>query len=685
MPRQFTVDLSEDHLSSLTITSNPLSALAEMIWNGLDANARFISVFFDKNTFDTIDAIRIQDTGDGINYDHAEALFGKLGDSWKKERNRTTSGRGLHGKSGKGRFRAFSLGQDVTWHTTSKRETNGEFVTYKIEGKSSSIRTFSISDPINDNGIRNTGTEVVIKNLHKEFGTLSSPDAAVRAACIFACYLEQHPDVTISYNGVTLDPSTVQKGRSQFECETITLSSGRMLAPTLRIIEWKNSVERTLYLCDDTGVSRHDIKLGTAVRAPGMDFTAHLLCDEINNLDRENRLLLEEVDPDVKLFISTARKTLRDWIRKRQAENISMSVERWKSENIYPYENKNNLTPIEEAERQVFDIIAINVQEYLPNFEESKTASRRFTFRLLAQALRDNPDSLQQIIGQVLGLKKEDQDDLAELLQKTSLSEIIKASRIITNRLDFLTGLHNLISDTSTKKTLLERDQLHRILDGESWIFDEDFQLAGSEERLEEVLEKHLNKLGSREDKLSPVAVGEGKTGRIDLRLQKAIQPRTGEYDYLVVELKRPSKKINGPILNQIKSYAQAVAGDERFLKIPARWKFIVVSNEMDKLAEAEARQLGGPHGIVFESSDKSIQVWAKTWSEIINDARTRLRFFEQQLGYKATRDNACAYLAKTHAKFLPKNALPSSSEKGLNDSEVKNAQSDVSSTPNLS
>ena len=85
-------------------------ALAEVIWNGLDADANRVAVRFDRNKLDTIDAIRVTDDGNGINFDHAGSLFGTLGDSWKKSRNRTSGGRGLHGKNGKGRFRTFRLG-----------------------------------------------------------------------------------------------------------------------------------------------------------------------------------------------------------------------------------------------------------------------------------------------------------------------------------------------------------------------------------------------------------------------------------------------------------------------------------------------------------------------------------------------------------------------------------------------
>lgn len=53
--------------------------------------------------------------------------------------------------------------------------------------------------------------------------------------------------------------------------------------------------------------------------------------------------------------------------------------------------------------------------------------------------------------------------------------------------------------------------------------------------------------------------------------LHKVVQPRTGEYDYLIVELKRPTKKIDSEVLSQIESYAMAVANDERFHGIKQR------------------------------------------------------------------------------------------------------------------
>jgi len=169
------------------------------------------------------------------------------------------------------------------------------------------------------------------------------------------------------------------------------------------------------------------------------------------------------------------------------------------------------------------------------------------------------------------------------------------------------------------------------------------------------VLEKHLSKLGEREEPVTdPIDIGNGKRGRVDLMLQKVIQPRTGAYEYLIVELKRPSKKIDDEVITQIKKYALAVANDERFRDVPAKWTFIAISNDLDAFAKKEANQRGRPKGQVYDDADLNITVWARSWADVINDARAKLRFINQQLSYEADRDSAKEYLHKAHAKFIP-------------------------------
>src|SRR5450830_1643739 len=634
------VTAKKDFLESIT-SSRPIAALAELIWNGFDAASNKVEVFLDINEMNGLESVRVRDYGDGITFSKVDKLFGSLGDSWKKAAVRQ-HGRSLHGKNGKGRFKAFSLGHKVEWATTFKE--NGKSHSYKIVGNSTSLDNFNVGKVVEvDTNV--SGTEVTIHNVVSDFRSLKDETAQMSLAKIFAVFLTEYPETSIEYDGKNVDPNAVQHHREEYDLGEIGLNSGNRVRVSIVVIEWNIPTERVVHLCDASGISLFETPAGQQIRAAGFNF---------RELDKLGQLALADLHNDVQVIVRAAKNKMKEHFRKRLASQHSQIVEKWKEEKIYPYEDNDNIDPVEFAERQVFDILAVNVQSYLPSFEDSDSKQKKFTFFLLAQAIRQNPDSVQFIIGEVLGLKKEAQDDLALLLEKTSLSSIISSAKIVANRLDMLNGLEALIFHKKSKKKLLERDQLHKILETEAWLFHEEFSLAGSEQRLEEVLQRHLSELGPREDDSKIVDLGDGKTGRIDLMLQKVVQPRTGEYDYLIVELKRPSQKINSDVLTQIKKYAIAVASDERFAGVPAKWTFVAVSNELDSFAKKEANQKGRPKGQVYDDSELNITVWVKEWAEVINDARSRLRFINEQLSYEADRDSAKAYLQRAHAKFIP-------------------------------
>jgi Histidine kinase-, DNA gyrase B-, and HSP90-like ATPase len=157
-----------DFLESLTV-ARPLVALAELVWNGFDTQSERVQVHLDKNRMDGLQTIRVRDYGYGINHAHVEALFGSLGDSWKKQKARV-NGRALHGKSGKGRCRAFALGTLVEWNTTFRAD-DGRSRSYRIRGQAVTLDDFDIFDPIEANAAA-IGTEVVISNLKHDFGSL---------------------------------------------------------------------------------------------------------------------------------------------------------------------------------------------------------------------------------------------------------------------------------------------------------------------------------------------------------------------------------------------------------------------------------------------------------------------------------------------------------------------------------
>jgi len=113
------VEAQEDFVEKLTVASNA-GALAELIWNGLDAEATKVSVEVDNSSIG-LSSIRVRDNGHGIPPEEAEALFMHLGGSWKRSSNKSKNGkRVLHGEEGKGRFRAMALGRVAEWSITAR-------------------------------------------------------------------------------------------------------------------------------------------------------------------------------------------------------------------------------------------------------------------------------------------------------------------------------------------------------------------------------------------------------------------------------------------------------------------------------------------------------------------------------------------------------------------------------------
>lgn len=649
--KEVSVKVQSDYLQRMVTMRNPVLAVAELIWNSLDAEAQTVQVFLSTNELGGVEKITVSDDGHGIDYEHAIPSFEKLGGSWKRYQTHTKGGaRRLHGKRGQGRFQAFALGAMVQWHTCYK--LNKHKVEYSIAGQRIRLGTFTIDDEPKQAKECGVGTSVTIEGIDNSVGSLISHTAIQTITEQFALYLRQYPNIDIFYNDHKINPADVEDRMSDYELDEIEIDGGRLVQSRLTIIEWKTTAERMLYLCDSHGFSLEEVRPG--IHAPGFDFTAYLKSDYFKELEEQNTLV-EDLNPNLKKVVSNARNKLREHFRKRAAEDAARIVEEWKEEKIYPYKGEaKNI--IEETERQVFDVVALSLHDYLPDFEVTDKRNKKLTFALLKQAVEESPQAVQRILEEVLDLPKEKQEEFAELLEKTSLTAIINASKVVADRLDFLRGLELLVFDPESKKQLRERSQLHKILAEHTWIFGEEFNLTVNDQSLTEVLNKHLHELGREpEEEGEPVLREDGSVGIVDLMLSRSIpQPRADEREHLIVELKRPKVSIDTKAASQIESYAFVVADDERFRDTKTKWIFWAVSNEMDESVRKKAHQRNRPRDLLYEDEEARITIWVKTWGQLIQSCKARLEFFQKELKYSAERDSGIAYLRRVHEKYLP-------------------------------
>lgn len=653
-PRLVHVEAQADHLESLT-KGKPVNALAELIWNALDANADLVKVKVVDNELDNPSEIYVVDNGLGISFAHATKAFGYLGGSSKREQKCIDlSSKKVHGRNGKGRFKAFALGRSVTWNTTYLDESK-ELQHYAIKGIENRLQDFEISSIEPASG-RKRGTSVLIENIQESVGSLSqNGKIKTQLAEIFALFLRNYPDTKIFFRQDRVDPNSVQKRHESIDLKDFTSEKGEKISAVLEIVEWSFlKKERRIYLCDQSGFALHEVEAG--VRPGGeFNFTAYIKSDYVAELYQENLLALAELDTDLQKLLEHARTTLRTYFRQRKAESASEFVEKWKSEGVYPFSGKPN-DVLETARREVFDICALNINEYLPAFRKGQPRDRKFTLQMLKAALDESPDALKRILTDVLELPKDKRIELAELLQHTTLSAIIEASKMVTDRMRILEGFKALIFEKGSKQNLLERTQLHRMLEKETWIFGEEYSLTNSDENLNTVLREHLAKLRPNEMKMkrhSKVTRDDGREAVIDLMLAREVPAYAkNRREFLVIELKRPSQKIDLNVQNQILSYGMAVSADERFDKNNTHWTFIAISNEMTQEASRRVKQIGKPAG--FFHTEDNLSIGSATWAEIFNASRVRLDAFKEKLDFTATRDQGVAILHSKYKKYLP-------------------------------
>lgn len=638
----YPIEVQSDFLQRIA-GAKPVQALAEIIWNGLDADATSIDVRFDYNALDSMSAIVIRDNGLGIPFVDAPDLFQKLGGSWKKNTVKTQGeGRFLHGQDGRGRFKAFALGRISEWDVTYQKSS--ELWTFKILMNSDNLRQVLISDETKAPDGKDRGVTVTISELHKDYRAFLTEAGIQELTEIFALYLADYQDVSIMVDIHQIDPVKVIASRHTVNLPDIT--SGKNYAVRLDIIEWRSTTNRSLYLCNEKGFPL--LQVDRRFHIGNFQFSAYLKSEYISKLQKDESLDLAQMTPEVADTIDKAQKAIRDYFRDRAAKEARTVVAEWKEQEIYPYKGEAE-SHVEQIERQIFDIVAVNIAQYLPDFGTTPLKNKAFQLSLLKQSIERSPEDLQLILEEVLKLPKRKQTELAELLRDVSLSAIISSAKLITDRLKFLTGIETVLFDEVPKKRLKERSQLHQIISRNSWLFGEEFSLSVNDQSLTEVLRKHRQLLGEDVIIDEPVQHISQTRGIIDLMLSRTIRRhRANDLTHLVVELKAPKVTIDRKEVNQIEGYAFSVVKDERFRSVNTTWVFYVIGDDYGDFAE---QRILDPMGLIYEKDN--VKIYVKTWAQILDENRARLQFFQEQLEYQADKGAALKHLQEHYAEFL--------------------------------
>ena len=127
--------------------------------------------------------------------------------------------------------------------------------------------------------------------------------------------------------------------------------------------------------------------------------------------------------------------------------------------------------------------------------------------------------------------------------------------------------------------------------------------------------------------------------------------------------MKAPDLVVDISESDQLDSYASAVVQDARFSDTNTEWDFWLVTGEMTERLRQRSSQKDRPRGLLFEpdlpgAPHAKVRIWVRTWGEIIEDAKRRLSYFQDQLHHDPSFDEARDYLRRNHGNVIPEALL---------------------------
>ncbi|WP_062650105.1 ATP-binding protein [Streptomyces maremycinicus] len=202
------LEAGNDLVRQLSHEREAVKAVLELVWNSLDADATKVDVTIERSGTTGLDKVVVADNGDGITPEKARTAFKQVGNSDKRVGGTTDRlRRPLHGKAGRGRLRAFALGDATRW-TSTARAVDGQLMRTTIESEISRRTTWRI-DTQSAPGTDSPGTKVELwgKQAHHLNKPLE-PKAATQITAALAPYLLTWTDIRVIYDGQRIDPQT---------------------------------------------------------------------------------------------------------------------------------------------------------------------------------------------------------------------------------------------------------------------------------------------------------------------------------------------------------------------------------------------------------------------------------------------------------------------------------------------
>ncbi|MFA6867336.1 MAG: ATP-binding protein [Clostridia bacterium] len=605
-------------------------AVVEYVWNSLDAGATIIEITEEKNALGGSTYLKIKDDGFGIDRNKLENKFSPLYVSEKNSQN-SNEKINIKGKKGIGRYSFYKVAQVATWNTVYKNLDQN--IKYSIFIKSDNLIDYTPTQQ--SLTTEPTGTEVV---LTMQENILIKP-IIDELKIVFAWYLQLYKNKSIYIN------------REKLDCSDM-LSSENTLSDTMDNINvnitvcvWSRKLNEEYskyYYIDEN--DKVTYKENTTLNNKGDNFYHSVFIK--SNLFNTNNFTFESQLEDGNLInVKTKKSKEFKWLKsvcdsfivgirkpfiKKYAKEF---IKKLKDKKVYPeFDPKNNFDKYKE---DLLDDLIANVYYFVPKvFSSLNLIQQKILIRMFELIQTSGEvNNLFKILDGITDLTSDERKDMADLLQKVELSNLLEMQKLVVDRLQAISDFKELVFNK--ERYVNEIDHIQKFIEKHYWFFGEEYHLATAEEpNFEEALRTFLNKASDNYYKKGEVTINDkNKNKQMDIFAIQQL-PCGNIKKCIVVELKRPNVTLSNVELHQIKTYFETIHEEDRFNASNIEWEFYLVGNEYNNQIEHEIIN-SQPHGIkslVYKIDN--CKIFVKKWSEIFTELELNFNYLNEKLKF---------------------------------------------------
>lgn len=615
---EHTAGLSSNSIEEISTSTDINQCLGEYIWNGFDAGASIVEINTVKNSLGGIELIEIKDNGCGINYNKLSKTFKVVLDSEKISKKLNDN---IHGSKGRGRFAFVNFAESAIWETVYK-EKKESFI-YEIRMNKKNAQNFTTTEPLVYDSL--SYTKVTLSNINPlKNVNLESPKFTEFLNKNFASflYLNKNKQYKILINGVEFNyMKTIDEEVSEYVEKEIDGSKFE-----IHFIKWIGKIDEDYYFYFRNNKNEQVYKAHTTFNKKSMVFPHSVYVkskyfddfEEINNSNTSS--LLSKFNQKSSTFkelcnylISILGEKIREYIKVKAPQTI----DHLEKKGAFP---KFKNTKYEQLRKEDLKDVLTELYVIEPKILDGSLKQQKTIIAFLNLLLEsDEREGIINIMDNINKLSSEERRSLNELLQKTTLSKIIKTVSMIQNRLEVIETLKTLVYDLEAFTN--ERDHIQKIIEENYWLFGENYHLVSADKNFEVALSKYIYKLEGYKDEERYLKDNPQKLRRPDIFMCRSqslnFENSTQGEENIIVELKAPKVVLSIDIYRQVEDYMRLITKEPRFNSTLRRWKFIMVGKSVDEDIKSLYDNVKDKGQNFLVKGGKDFEIYAMTWDDV--------------------------------------------------------------------